>query len=512
MRRVAKLALVSLCSLMLPMRALGQSMQMPTADDGYTITKSPEVDQPAPPGYEGRTHSGGQTAIGNTDATRGKKYVVHFTFANEVRICPKADGTADGDGELSGVYDFTDSASGAATHIDMHAIAKYKGKVGDNALLTGPVTADVDYSYNKSETQGTHSTGAPPPAINATQHVSVTFIVMQGEPVPKFDAFSGGDAGLGHLSEAYGAAAALGFWAGVYYSVAETEWTQDGFCVHVVFHPPSNSVMPVLGGVTKVTAEILTKGGEGVRGIFPIVKARDGGGSVSITSSATDPGSAAIFYYTAPNTKVDKAGFGVTATSRGGAASGSWDTGLGTGWSGEISVSSVMEGDDGQNPLQTWSNFEASSITVAVKDGVGTVVGHAEARHIRIDRHNVAHGGTVTQEREMEESTTASADGATTAKISVEFNQANGTYSVVPEFGFFAPGKSHYSICEKDNCTAKDSPYKIEPFLPAIDGKADDLNHLRGSQTTVTPNMGRTHSGHQTFTVTWELSRQGTTK
>ncbi|HEY5021656.1 MAG TPA: hypothetical protein VII30_04100, partial [Gemmatimonadaceae bacterium] len=459
MRCAAKLALVTVSSVLLPLPGRGQSMQMPTAADGYTITKTPEVDQPAPPGYEGRTHSGGQTAIGNTDATRGKKYLVHFTFANEIKICPKADGTAEGDGELSGVYDFTDSASGAATHLDMHAIAKYKGKVGDDALLVGPVTADVDYSYKKSERNGAHSTVAAPPDVNVTQHVTAQFVVFKGEPVPKFDAFSGGDAGLGHLSEAYGTALALGFWAGVYYSVAETEWTQDGFCVHVVFGPPSNSVQPVLGGETKVIAEIKTKGGEGVRGIFPIVKPLDGGGSISITSSATDPGSPAIFYYTAPNTKVAKAGFAVAATSRGGAASGRWETGLGTGWSGEISVSRVTEGDEGNSDLQTWSNFEAIGVTIDVKDGVGTAVGHGEARHIAINRHNVARGGVVTQEPDNDQSITSSADGAGPAKVSVELDQANGTYSVVPEYGPFAPGKTHYSSCDRDGCSSRDTPY-----------------------------------------------------
>jgi hypothetical protein len=49
-------------------------------------------------------------------------------------------------------------------------------------------------------------------------------------------------------------------------------------------------------------------------------------------------------------------------------------------------------------------------------------------------------------------------------------------------------------------------------MLSSMGGKIDDLNHLHGSQNTQTKNLERTHNGHQTLRLTWDLSRQGTTK
>jgi hypothetical protein len=322
MPRAATFALVALSSLLLPVRGVGQVSAMPKAEDGYTTTKTDDGEN-APPNYEGRSDDATQTAIGNTDATRGKRYFVHVKLANKVKTCPKADGSAEGDGELSAGFDYTDSTTGASEHDDMHAIAKYKGKVGENAWLEGPITADIDFTLTKSGTSG-RGGGAAPPSMTASQHVTVTFVVLPGGDIPKFDAFAGGDANLPGLSEAYGAAAPLGFFAGYHYSVAET---------------------------------------------------------------------------------------------------------------------------DNKN-----------------------------------------------------------------ATVGVTFDESSGTYTVTPNSAPFRMGTMHSTSCVRDKCTSHDQPYGIQGLFGDMSGKIEDRNHVQGSKTVVTPNVGNSRHGQQVYTLRWDLSRKGTTQ
>src|SRR5439155_9075520 len=101
-------------------------VHIPGPGEGYEITPA-NSSQPAPSGFEGRTDISTVTAVGDTPATTGKRVVARFTLGNQVRTCPQADGTAEGEGVFSITVDSTDAqASGTSTtHIEMRAKATY---------------------------------------------------------------------------------------------------------------------------------------------------------------------------------------------------------------------------------------------------------------------------------------------------------------------------------------------------------------------------------------------------
>jgi hypothetical protein len=45
-----------------------------------------------------------------------------------------------------------------------------------------------------------------------------------------------------------------------------------------------------------------------------------------------------------------------------------------------------------------------------------------------------------------------------------------------------------------------------------LGGKVSDPNHLQGSQSDTRSNLGRSHKGVQTYTLTWDLARQGSSQ
>ena len=304
----------------------------------------------------------------------------------------------------------------------------------------------------------------------------------------------------------------LTYFGGMFYGAASTYWTKPNECAQVVFNPPSKSRNPVLGSDTKVTAEIRTKGGQGARGTFLDVKAHPAGGSVTSVDESTDPGSAAIFTYTAPNRKVENAVFHLGGTSRAGNVAADWDTGLGTDWSGQIYVSRVIDGDAGQSDLQTWSSSEAMRITVDVKDGIGKATGYAEHHYMGENRHNVANNGSVHVELENGSTADATADGTSTSPVTVTLDRAGGTYSISAGYGPFPDGRETVNTCIRDKCTSEDHPFSVGAILPLIGGKLSDLNHLSGSQSEVHQGLGRSRKGTSTFTLTWDLARTGTTQ
>src|SRR5436305_6367744 len=148
MRSVIKFAALILCCFAYSLPAWGQ-IHVPGPGEGYQVSPSNDSHQDAPSGYEGRTDSASQTAVGNTPATTGKTIKSHFTFANQVKTCPAADGKIEGTGLFSISIDYSD-AQGNTQHIEVRANAKYKCQVADNALVEGPVNADIDYSYASS--------------------------------------------------------------------------------------------------------------------------------------------------------------------------------------------------------------------------------------------------------------------------------------------------------------------------------------------------------------------------
>src|SRR5450432_2138454 len=248
MHRAARIALATVCLVVFSHRSWAQQEIMSPKENepGYTSAKTRDDSQPAPDGYEGRTETGERTWTGTTPATAGRRFVMDFTLANEIKVCPKADGTAEGDGQFSLTAKYTDTKGNAGTLI-MRADAKYKGQVGDDAQLQGPVTADIDYSYsvtgNFPDKSGAIFTPTP---IYVEQHIKMEVGVVMGMDVPKLGAMSGGDPTQSHYAEAYGAGMALTFWGGVYFGIAELRWTK-GECVEVSFDPPSNTVQPALG-------------------------------------------------------------------------------------------------------------------------------------------------------------------------------------------------------------------------------------------------------------------------
>lgn len=432
MSSVMKLAVVILCWFAYSLSAWGQ-VHVPGNDDGYLIKDAKNSHQDAPSGYEGRTDSSSQTAVGNTPATTAKTIKSHFSFGNQVKTCPDADGKFKGTGLFSISIDYSD-AQGNAQHIEVKANAKYKGQVADNALVEGPVNADIDYSYTLSgRTRENNGAITTPAGSNVQQHITLPVLVspnMMGSP--DFGAFSGGDPTAGHYAEAVITAQMLSYWGGVYFSIAEIKWLQ-GQCAEVVFSPPSYTLQPPLGGQATVKAEVKTKGGATTRGIFKV--AALAGGGVEVIGGSSDVGYPIRFIYTAPNKKVANAGFHVKATSRAGVAAGDWKTGLGTGWSGLISCTQIWAGDAGGNEAQSWSNSQAVHVTISVKDGLGVGTGYFEQKNMASNRRPVANYGNPKKPSYVDDDSSSS-EGTAFAEskgtVEVTLDKFSGTYSTSP--------------------------------------------------------------------------------
>jgi hypothetical protein len=519
MHRVAGFALVALCFLALPLRATAQysNLEIPTAADGYSISTSNNTSVNAPAGYTGHTETMDHLAVGREPSVIGRTYKSHFLLANKIRNCPQADGTSEGDGEftVSGTFTHTVGSTTYASTFEMTAKAKYKGKVGDDGFLDGPVTADIDYTYTVTPGSSAHIDPISPAATHLGQHFTIQFEVAKGGKLdaPTIGAFSGGDPSKGHLDQAYGVGLPLTYWGGVWYTFAELNWLTPGSCVQVVFDPPSFSRQPVPGSNVKVNAYIKTKGGEGVRGKFPVVGAYSHDESVAITSSATDPGSPAIFTYTAPIKKLPRMGFGVGATSRAGAANGNWDTGLGTDWSGQITVSKVSADNVRNSDLQTAYHHEATRITISVKDGVATAEGFSEIHGSEENRHHVAANGTSHLEFDNGGTDEAMTQGEAKATVGVTFDAATGHYSIATSIAPFPSTTRHTTSCIRAKCTSQDSPYSVPGILPLMGGKTEDLNHVSGSMDLgKAPLFPGASPVAGSYLVTWDLSRIGTTK
>ncbi len=515
MRDAATCAMVALGFVVFPLRSWGDGpVSIPGPGQGYEINQtSSSVEAPA--GYEGQTITTTRTAVGNTPATAGKRVVASYTLGNQIKTCPNADGTAEGTGVFTLTIDSTTAkADGTGQiHIDMRATAKYKGQVADDGYLHDPVNADIDYSYTQTGTfrdSGGALSSSPP--TNYSQHITIPVLVSPNAmDTPNVGTLTGGDPTQGHYAEAYGAGAPLAFWGGFYYSVAETVWLQDGKCVQISFNPPSYTKQPVLGSQTTVNAELKTKTGESVKANF--LKAIAFAGSVDPMSASSDPGSPAKFTYTAPNKKVAKAGFAVAAISHAGAATGNWIAGLGTDWSGQITCSSVLSGDEGSNDLQKWSNSEATHTTIDLgNDGHRTITVYGEQKGLAISKQKALRGGSIVLIDNTSSTEEGSFSGVSPAMLEVDINKPEGTYSIQAGATTpMKPSKIHTVTCIKDRCTSKDLPYNGAGNLTsAIAGKLVDLNHLSGSQTDVTTGLGYGHNGTRTTTLTWNLARTGT--
>jgi hypothetical protein len=517
MLRTSAAIAVGLCLLLLPLHIIAapQSqgatapIRIPKPGEGYDIAPPVETSQAAPAGYEGRTDTSILTAVGNTPATMGKRIVARFKLGNQIRTCPTADGIAEGRGEFSMSVDYTHTqASGINTvRIEMKAVGKYKGQVGDDAWLENPVNAEVDYTY--TQTGSMREPGGPiatPAGSNVAQQITIPFGVSRGLDAPTFGAFAGGDPTQGRYAEAAGAGAALVYWAGVYYAVAQTRWRQEGRCVNVDFKPPSYTVRLVPGASTTVGAEVKTKAGETVKARFHDARARSG----ATVSPPVGP-SPMPFTFTAPTQRVTTAGFAVNATSRAGIAEGEWWAGLGPDWSGRITYTVTESGDQGENELQTWSNSSVSRLTVDVRNGKATVTGYREVHYLSVRRQPALRGGAKTIIFESSDMTDGSYEETVPAAVEV-VSSSPGTYGVRVSQAFKGEGKARTEICNRSRpCTSSDQQLLL-PTLAGIDGKTDDPNRLSGSKTDTRTGAGYQGSGTVTSVLTWNLSREGSSR
>ena len=502
-----------------PTRKLGADgpIQFPGPNvNGYQILEKTDTAQPAPEGYEGETHILSETVVGNNPATAGERYVLKINLGNQIKECPQADGTAEGQGSFSTSFDYTaGKAEGITnTHVVMVANAKYKGQVGDNALFDGPVNADIDYSFTQTSTfRRLNGPLVTLPAITEQQPIIIPFFVSiakNGDLIPKIGAASGGDPTKTRYSNAWDVGIALTFWAGVYYAFAEAHWTTRDMCVQTEFTPPSKTVKLVLGGETTVKTEIKTYTGERVKAQYPVIKGYD---SVQYTQTYSDVGMPLQFTYTAPSQKPSNPsttlGVKVEATSRAGIAEGWWEVGLGTGWSGLITCEKIIAGDQGSNDLQVWNNSSATRITITVKDGEAKAIGYTEIKGMQRTRQPKYPSGYLTASSDYTSGTNV--DGSD-FKLQVNIDKVRGTYSIKADYLFKKEGTRHTYSCSRDKCHSDDFPLGIEPILKGMEGKLDDPNHLHGTKSEVSQGVGYIHNGTLTLNTTWDLARQGTSQ
>lgn len=521
---MSALAAVVLGFLAFPLQSWSQTapIRIPREGEGYTITRSNTRSDPAPEGYAGRSDAETLTAIGNTPATIGKKIVAHFKLANKIKICPAADGTSGGTGEFSLSLQYTDEQPSGTSRfrIEMKTDATYKGEVGDDAWLINPVKAEIDYTYTRSGSiRDASSAIATLPGTNNNQHIAMPFTVGRGLSAPSIGAFSGGDPTEGRYAEAVGAGTALVYWAGVYYSEAQTQWRNRGRCVSAVFTPASNTTRLVPGGQTTVKGEIKTKTGEiakarfvNARTIASLNNRSAMGAGVAPTQGSSDVGAPMTFVFTAPPQKVDRTGFLVDVTSRAGMTEGEWIAGLGTDWSGRISLVTTNTGDAGANELQTWSNTSATQITAEFKDGKGRAYGHTEVHNLGVRRQKALRGGAVTVIFDSSDVTDGTHSDDVAASVEVAY-PSSGRYTIGLHAPFQKEGKTHTQSCNRNTgCRSSEQQLLLGATMPAMAGSIEDPNHLKGSKSETKTGVGYRGTGTITTTVTWDLAREGTGK
>jgi hypothetical protein len=520
MRRAVRLALIAVSFVpgfvVFSLRGWGQQEVFVPGKDatGYSFSKTDDKVK-APEGYVGDTDKPTQTYTGNTPATDGKVFFMKSTLGNQIKICPKSDGTSEGDGEFSFSVEYSDK-QGNAGHVTMDAKAKYKGKVGDNALLDGPVKADIDYTFSQSGSFPDKSGVIfSPPAMNVQQHVTMDITVMPGMNVPGLSNIVESALPQDSISNAFLASAALAHFGGFYYSVAETMWI-DGNCVQVAFDPPSHTVNPPPGTQVKVKTQVKAKDGEITKA--HLVDARAfAGSSVDPAGGVSEVGTPMTFTYTAPSqksTSTSKPGFHVDVVSRAGATNirnpGDWEAGLGKDWSGTMTCRTESWGDEGGTPPWGYlSNSAVHQFTIDVVDGVGTLVGYAEQKSAREARQPVADGTTKLIERSSSQGT---ASGAARATVYVDIDKEHGTYSISWEAASIPIGKSHWVSCGPDSCKEGDRDLPVNPGGCEGSGDLSDPNHVQGSMSDLKSNVGSTGKGKQLWTQSWNFARQGATK
>jgi hypothetical protein len=482
----------------------------PKPGEGYQITQhdDPSSGNQTPAGYTGRTDSGTRTAVGNTPATAGKSYTLRFRLGNQIKTCPEADGTSEGKGVMSATLVVVDGPSRATW--EMVTNATYRGQVGDDAWLQGPVNAEVDYRYGQSGAIRDSAGGAILSAAGTqvVQHITIPFGVSRSfSGLPTIGEISGGDPAQMHLDRAYGIGIGLTFWGAIFYADAQFQW-RTGRCADIVFSPPSYTVQPAPGTDTKVKAEVKTKGGESVKANF--YNAHADKGRVNPPVGSSDVRAPLEFTYTAPTQRTAYGGFSTSANSRAGVAGGEWKTGLGTDWSGQISCTRVLTGDEDHGELLEWSHSESNRFTIDVRDGRATARGYGEVHERGVNRQKALRGGAITLITNTSDTSEGTVDGVADATVDVQLDKASGRYSIAASMGSVIAGTRHTVSCYRDKCETRDSPMYVDDCLGGnLAGALTDPNRLRGSKNEVKLGAGRNGKGTVSWTVNWDLARRG---
>ena len=156
-----------------------------------------------------------------------------------------------------------------------------------------------------------------------------------------------------------------------------------------------------------------------------------------------------------------------------------------------------------------------TQITIDVKDGVGTATGYANVSNMGLNLRGSVRGGAVVMVFDNSSELSGTAEGESPATVEVEINRTNGTYSINPGYRPFAPGKGRSVSCARDTCREQELPAYVESCLPAggrLLGPLTEPNHLHGSMNDTKTGLGRSRNGTQTWTVNWDLARQGTSQ
>src|ERR1041385_8647058 len=179
MRHATAIPLVSACFVVFLLQgwcAKPSPIEIPKrGDPGWTFSGPPDQSVQAPRGYEGRTDTSSMIATGREDnpETRGKHIVAHFEFGNQIKTCPQADGTVEGEGVFSLSVKITNAhANGTSTPwIEPRAAGRYKGRVREDGYLEEPVIAEIDYTYTQTGSTREEGGGLTTPA-RSEEHTS----------------------------------------------------------------------------------------------------------------------------------------------------------------------------------------------------------------------------------------------------------------------------------------------------------------------------------------------------
>ena len=166
----------------------------------------------------------------------------------------------------------------------------------------------------------------------------------------------------------------------------------------------------------------------------------------------------------------------------------------------------------GENELKSWSNSSVTRITVDVRNGKGTVIGYTQVRYSGVRRQWAARNGAKTIIFDSSDTTDGTLEDSSPATVEV-VNPSNGTYTVRVSYEFKREGKSQTEMCSRNRpCMQTEQQLLIAPSLPGIEGRIDAPNRLSGTKTDVKTGTGYRGTGTVTSTVTWELSREGSTR